>query len=312
MMSCRIESSSKEKDRVDTIGIVGLGRMGAPVLGRLVAAGFRVVAYDADASREAVARASGAEWESSLARLAARADAFVTVLPGPQEARAVVEEALENLAPGSLWLDLTSNDPRVTATLARRAEALGIATVGAAMGGGPANAEDGTLTFYLGGDDRALDRVGPVLAALSAKDGQHRAGARPWDGQIVKLLANALWFTHALAATESLLLGRSLGIDMPTLRGTLRQSAGASAFMSTHLDHLLQGDYLESFGLDRVVEELDSVVAMADEAGTPAPTLSTVAALHREALLAYGPIDGELSAARLLEERAGFTLRLPN
>lgn len=89
----------------------------------------------------------------------------------------------------------------------------------------------------------------------------------------------------------------------------LGNSPGGSVFIDQHLDALLAGDYLGSFGTNRVVEELDTLTDLAGETGTPFELSSLVARMHRQALARFGPVDGELLAARLLEERAGTTLR---
>ncbi|MFZ4893194.1 NAD-binding protein [Plantibacter sp. Mn2098] len=211
--------------------------------------------------------------------------------------------------PGSLWLDLTSNDPRVATEIASVAAAAGIASVGAPMGGGPGDARAGTLRFYTGGAEAAIDRVAPVLALLAREGGIVRTGDRIADGYTTKLLVNHLWFGQAVAVTESMLLAQSLGIAPASFRDALVGSAGESAFTTGSLDRLLAGDYLESFGIDRVVEELDAVIALAEETGTPFELSTLVGRIHRDALERFGAVDGELLAAKLLEEQAGSTLR---
>ncbi|WIB79013.1 NAD-binding protein [Curtobacterium sp. MCPF17_002] len=126
---------------------------------------------------------------------------------------------------------------------------------------------------------------------------------------MAKLLANALWFAHAAAGTEALLLGQALGLAPDALRQLLSDSAGGSSFMERHVGRLLDGDYLEEFPIDRVVEELRTVHSLAADAGTPTPVLSASADLHEQSLERFGPAMGELLGARLLEERAGTTLR---
>jgi hypothetical protein len=86
-------------------------------------------------------------------------------------------------------------------------------------------------------------------------------------------------------------------------------SAGDSAFAARHLPALLSGDYLRDFGLDRCVEELDSVERAAGLAGTPHPLTSATAELHRDALRRFGPVNGELMGPAWLEEQAGTRLR---
>lgn len=174
------------------------------------------------------------------------------------------------------------------------------------MGGGVSAARDGSLQFFVGGTNRAVDRARPVLEALGSVD---HVGEGIGDGYLTKLLANLLWFGQAVAVTEALLLGQSLGLSPAMLRDQLAATAGGSVFIDEYLDRLLAGDYLETFGIDRCVEELETLVSLARGANVPFELSSTIARLHRDALERFGAIDGELLAARLLEELAGTVLR---
>jgi 3-hydroxyisobutyrate dehydrogenase-like beta-hydroxyacid dehydrogenase len=275
--------------------------MGSPIARRL-AERFPTAVFDIDPPRrdgfEGV-RASGAD-------LAGTVDVLVTVLPGPAEVRAAVVDdgALAALAPGSLWLDLSSNDPQVSDELAQLATARGVESAAAPMGGGPVAAREGRLTFFLGTPVTTEARVRDILTPLGTPL-EPVAGTTPGAAHLAKLLANGLWFGQALAVTESLLLGRAAGLDPESLRALLAGSAAGSVFLDRHARALLEGDPMADFGLDRVVEELDILERLAVEAGTAHDVLGRVAAIHRDALAAYGPVDGELLGARLLLDRSG-------
>jgi 3-hydroxyisobutyrate dehydrogenase-like beta-hydroxyacid dehydrogenase len=290
------------------IGVIGVGRMGSALLPHLAGDGD-VGAFDVDPARRIVVESAGARWFPDLDGLARSADVLLTALPGPGELDSVASEALEVMRADTLWIDLTSGDPRVTRRLAERAAARGIACVSAAMGGSVDEASRADLTLYVGGDAASVARARPLLERLAATDGIRLAGSRPEDAQVVKLLANALWFAHAVAAGEALLLGQSLGLDPERLHELLRDSAGGSRFMSRDLGRLLDGDVMATFGIDRVVEELDTVAALGRDADTPTPVLDASADVHRAAFHRFGPMLGELLGVRLLEERAGRVLR---
>jgi len=236
--------------------------------------------------------------------IAASVDVLVTVLPGTAELESL-PPVLAALRPGSLWIDLTSSDPRVIQRLSKTQE---IDVVGAPMSGGPAAAEENLLRFQVGGGPAAVERARPLLELLGTVD---VVGDDVGDGYTAKLLANLLWFGQVVAVSEAVLLGTSLGVPAATLRRTLGASAGGSAFIDEYLDRLLDGDYAETFGLDRVVEELDTLAALAQQEGVPFELSSLVARLHREALERFGAVPGELLAAKLLEERAGRRLSGP-
>jgi 3-hydroxyisobutyrate dehydrogenase len=292
--------------RSERIGVLGVGRMGAPIARNLAAAGFNVTVYDLDVRRSGLAGVSVA---ASASGLAEASDILLTVLPGVPEIEGAMigpEPLIENMRPGSLWLDLTSNDPRIARAIAERASARGVDSVGAPMAGGVDAARNGSLRFYVGGSPGAIARTRPVLESLGALQ---QTGDTIEAGYVAKLLANLLWFGQVIAVTEALLLGQALGLPPAGLRDQLAASAGGSVFIDEYLDRLLDGDYLESFGIDRCVEELDTLVSLARGADVPFELSSIVAGIHRAALERFGAIDGELLGAKLLEEQAGRTLR---
>jgi len=213
------------------------------------------------------------------------------------------------LRPDALWIDMTSGDPRVSDRLAAAVEALGVQVVSVPIAGSPLDAERRALTFFTGGPPSAKAAAAPLPQHLSIGGTVRDAGPRPGDAQTAKLLANALWFAIAVATSEALLLGRSLGLEPPALAALLCDSAGGSVFADRHLGPMLDGDPFATFGIDRVVEELDTVAALGTDTGTPMPVLGASAAVHRAALARYGPELGELLAVRWLEDEAGRRLR---
>jgi len=274
------------------IGVVGVGRMGRPIALRLVSAGHSVLVHDPDAT--AVAGLATAP----LREVAEHGEVLLTVLPGTPELAAV--SASLGAVPG-VWIDLTSADPREIPGISHERR-----FVGAPMSGGPEAAASGDLRFFTGGDADAVAVARDVLGTLGEVI---EVGPDAASGYTVKLLANLLWFGQSVAAAEALLLGQRMGLEPGALRALLADSPGASAYLSGWAPRLLEGDYLQTFGLDRVVEELDSLTGLAADFGIPFELSAVVARLHHEALERFGPVDGELLATALLEERAGRLLR---
>jgi 3-hydroxyisobutyrate dehydrogenase-like beta-hydroxyacid dehydrogenase len=293
------------------VGVLGLGRMGLPIATALAGAAFEVTVFDPSPDRAALAAAASLVPAPSALTLANTVDVLVTVLPGAAETGEVMldDGLVDELMPGSLWLDLTSSAPDVVEQIAGRAAARGVVSVAAPMAGGPSAAESGALRFFAGGTDVAFAIALPLLEILGGDDAVTHVGLSVADGCSAKLLANLLWFGQVVAVTEALLLGVSLGVPIESLRKTLASSAGGSVFIDEYLDSLLSGDYLETFGIDRCVEELETLVRLAQGRGVPFELSTLVARLHREALERFGAIDGELLAAKLLEQRAGVALR---
>lgn len=268
---------------------------------RLVGAGFDVVATDLRPELRAQVRA---RWADTAVQVAGAADLLVTMLPGPEELIAVVDDLAGALAPDACWLEMSTAAPRVAAACATR----GVRFVDAPVGGGPEAARDGALLAFAGGEAKDLERCRPVLGVL-AREVIHVGSSG--SGYATKLLVNALWFTSAVASAEALTLGRRFGLELEPLVRALRQSAADSRFLADYADPLLDGDDLTTFPLARCHEELAEVVALADESGVSLDVISAVSELHRRALERYGDVDGELLGARLVAEQAGVALRRP-
>jgi 3-hydroxyisobutyrate dehydrogenase len=193
----------------------------------------------------------------------------------------------------------------VARPLREAALARGIQCLDAPMGGGPAAAAEGSLELFVGGPPETVERCLELLGAL----GHSRHVGGPGAGYTVKLLANLLWFGQALATGEALLLAQRAGLNLEAVRDALGRSAAAGQFLRRDVDALLDGDYLTTFGLDRCVEELEAIVALAGELDVPFEVSALVRDLHARALERFGPVEGELLGVALLEEQAGTALR---
>lgn len=293
------------------IGFLGVGRMGLPMCAKLAGAGYAVTAGDLRAELEAAVTECGARWESTSAEVAGAADVLITMLPGPQEVQDAMLEpgaALDALTPGATWIDMSSSSPAVGRRIAERARARGVGVLDAPVGGGVAAAVAGKLALFVGGDAMLVERHRALLGVVGDPERILHVGGHG-AGYTTKLLVNLLWFGQAVATAEALLLGRRAGIDLDVLREALASSAASSEFIRHDLEALFNGDYLESFGLDRCVEELATVTALARESGVPFELSKLVERIHRRALARYGAVDGELLAVALLEEEAGVPLR---
>ncbi|GAA0233261.1 hypothetical protein GCM10009539_18240 [Cryptosporangium japonicum] len=277
--------------------------MGLPIVRALVRAGHDVRVSDRRPEVAPAVRDAGARWAPD--DVTRGVDVVFTALPGNPELRASMPGLLDAIGPGVTWIDLTSTAPDLGRELAGAARARGVEVLDAPLGGGPAAASDAALTLYVGGRAEVLDRHRALLGAFA--DRIHHCG-EPGTGYLTKLLVNVLWFTQAAAVTEVLLLGQRAGLAPGVLGELLGDGPASSDFLRDYLPALLAGDGLRSFGLDRVVEELDAVRSAAAAAGSPYVVAGAVTDLYRDALAHFGPVDGELLGAAYLEHLAGRRL----
>jgi 3-hydroxyisobutyrate dehydrogenase len=285
--------------------------MGTPMCAALVRAGYQVTATDQRPERERAARACGADWRDTPAQAAAAAGVLISMLPGPREVDAALlgkAGALRSLAAGATWIDMSSNSPAAARPVQEQAMRRGVEVLEAPVGGGIAAAREGTLQLFVGGEANVVDKHRGLLEVLGGPGRIVHVGGHG-AGYTVKLLVNLLWFGQAVATAEALLLGQRAGIDPAVLQDALAGSSAASTLIRRDIGLVFGGDYLASFGLDRICEELDAVTALAREHQVPWQLSEVVRRTYHRALARFGPAEGELLAVGLLEEEAGDKLR---
>jgi 3-hydroxyisobutyrate dehydrogenase len=150
------------------IGFIGPGRMGRPMLGRLVAAGHDVSVLVRRPQARAAAEADGLPWAGTVAATVRDADAVFVVVLTDEQVRSVClgpDGAIAAMKPGATLIQHTTSDP-VTAELLTGAGAeRGIRVLDAALSGGPHDIAAGRLTPWVGGDEAVLEEMRPVRRA---------------------------------------------------------------------------------------------------------------------------------------------------
>lgn len=196
------------------VGMVGTGNMGGRMTRRMVEAGHRVLAVDADPSR---IPACGAEPAKDLAELAASCDVIMLSLPDSS----VIEEVMtgpgglaEHARAGQVIVDLSTANPASTRKLHDELAARKARYLDAGISGGAAAAEKGTLTLMVGGDEAALAQVRPLLDAFSAHV-HHMGGSG--SGHVTKVLNNFLNGVTLAATAEVMVAGKKAGLDLAQL-----------------------------------------------------------------------------------------------
>lgn len=294
------------------VGFIGLGRMGAPMATNLRRAGFDVVVFDLLAEATEPLVLAGAVAAESAPGVAASCDVLVTMLPGPAQITAVMAGpagAFQGLREGAMWVDMSTSTPVAAREAAAEGEARGVAVLDAPVAGMVRGAVAGTLQIFVGGASTDVARVLPVLEAMGDPERIQHVGPRG-AGYAVKLCLNLLWFMHAAASAEVLVLGAKAGVEVGTLRRALVAGPAGSVLLERDIDGVFDGDYDESFTLDLVTKDLGLAVDLGRELGIPMELAALVEQLHRRARAMYGDQAGELSIVRLAEEAAGIKLRL--
>src|SRR4051795_1458276 len=153
----------------ERIGYVGLGNLGVHLAASLLKAGHEVVVTDLH--RDAADRLveAGARWADTAAAVAAQATVVFTCLPSPAAVDAVLcgsKGILEGFAPGSTWIDNSTNDRAETLRLAARCADAGVEMLECPVTGGVHKAAEGDITFLVGGEQSLFERHRHLLEAM--------------------------------------------------------------------------------------------------------------------------------------------------
>jgi len=296
------------------VGFIGLGNMGGPMCGHVIAAGFEVTAFDLDADSVSRAVARGARGAWSVSECVRGAEMLVTSLPGPPQVEQVLcgpEGAIVELDHGALVIEMSTSSLPVGRRVAAEAGARGVSVLDAPVAGQTIGAQAGTLAIYVGGSDAAFRRALPVLEAIGDPQRIFHLGPNG-SGYTVKLLLNLTWFMQAVATAETLAVGVKAGVELDKLHHALVHSPANSNFLERDVRMLLDGgDYDEGCSMKLVNKDLALAVDLARDVGLPVEMTALVEQIHRRARVLYGDDAGEMSAIRLYEELAGVELRLP-
>src|SRR6195952_4964543 len=273
-----------------TIGFIGLGNMGAPMAANLVKAGHAVTGYDLNpAALQALAQAGG-KVASSAADAVKGASVVITMLPAGDHVREVylhqggLIDATRESQP--LLIDCSTIDVDSARTVTAAAETAGLAMLDAPVSGGTAGAQNGTLTFMVGGSEEAFARGKAVLEAMG-KNIFHAGG--PGAGQAVKICNNMMLAINMVGVCEGFLLAQKLGLDWDKLHQICATATANSWALSNYCPAPgpvpaapSNRDYAPGFAAALMVKDVKLSQAAADATGSPTPLAAMALGFYQQ------------------------------
>jgi 3-hydroxyisobutyrate dehydrogenase len=237
--------SATSNGQLPSVGFVGVGAMGTPMVAALSEAGYDVLIHDVSADRAAAAVANtSAAVASQLLDLGSR-DVIVLMLPDSD----VVESVLigEGLAaamhPGAVVLDMSSSDPYRTRELAERLAVTGVQLVDAPVSGGVRRALSRELAIMVGGTDAQVEALTPLLKTMGSS--VFHVGMIG-SGHAAKALNNMASATGLLIAAEVIEAGNRFGIEPDTLLALINQSTGRNNSTETKFAQFILNESFSS------------------------------------------------------------------
>jgi 3-hydroxyisobutyrate dehydrogenase len=254
--------------RSPTVGFIGLGQMGQPMVRNLLRAGFSVTGFDL--RNESIAALAGeAGFQSAAsAQQAAGCEVLILMLPDSTAVDGLLwaQGLAGHLSASQVLIDMGSSDPVRSRDNAARLAAQGTGFIDAPVSGGVRRALDASLAIMIGGEAGHLDRVRPVLEALG-KTLVHVGAAGA--GHAVKALNNYVSASGLLAVCEALVAAEAFGIDPHKVNEVFKASTGRNNTTDVKVEaFMLSGAFNSGFAMSLMRKDLQTARSFIERMGT--------------------------------------------
>jgi len=272
------------------VAFIGLGNMGGPMAANLVKAGYQVTGFDLSQSALDALVAAGGRTAATAVDAAGGAEAVITMLPAGPHVRSVYlgdgsqGGLVAAAAPGALLIDCSTIDVDSARAVAAAAEAAGLPMIDAPVSGGTVGAENGTLTFMVGGPDTAVAAARPILDVMG-KTIVHCGG--PGTGQAAKICNNMILGISMIGVCEAFALADQLGLDRQRLFDVSSKSSGQCWSLTTYCPvpgpvptSPANRGYTPGFSAAMMAKDLRLAQLAAQSSGATTPMGGTAAGLY--------------------------------
>ncbi|HVR52440.1 MAG TPA: L-threonate dehydrogenase [Pseudorhodoferax sp.] len=293
----------------ETVGLIGLGAMGAGIAATLRRKGHALRVCDARPGVAAAFAADGGTACATPAEVAQGCAVVVSVVVNAQQTEAVLfgeHGAAAAMAAGSVFVMCSTVDPNWSVALEARLAALGLLYIDGPISGGAAKAAGGQMTMMTAGRPAAYAKAGGVLEAMAGK--VYRLGEQAGAGSKVKIINQLLAGVHIAAAAEAMALGLREGVDAAALYEVITHSAGNSWMFENRMAHVLAGDYTPLSAVDIFVKDLGLVLDTARASKFPLPLAATAHQMFMQASTAGHAAEDDAAVIKIFP---GITLPAP-
>lgn len=235
---------------------IGTGIMGASMADHLLAAGHRLTVYNRTRSKAGALLAKGAQWADTPAAAAVTAEVIFMMVGFPKDVETVVlgeDGVLGSTKSGSILVDCTTSSPALAQKIAQAAKIKGIAALDAPVSGGDIGAKNAALSFMVGGDAAAFEKVKPLFAIMG-KPAVLQGG--PGAGQHTKMVNQILIASNMIGVCEALLYAKKSGLDPLTVLQSVGGGAAASWSLSNLWPRIIDGNFEPGFFVEHFIKDM--------------------------------------------------------
>ena len=292
------------------IGFVGLGIMGSPMAGHLIAAGHTLFLNTLGNVPEDLIKAGG-KAEASAADVARKADIIITMVPDTPDVETVLfgkNGVAEGLSAGKLVIDMSSISPVETKKFAKRINELGVDYLDAPVSGGEVGAKAASLTIMVGGPEVAFERARPLFETMGKNITLVGGNG---DGQTTKVANQIIVALNIEAVGEALLFASRAGADPAKVRQALMGGFAASRILEVHGDRMVKRTFDPGFRIALHQKDLNLALTTARQLGLSLPNTATAQELFNACVSHGGAAWDHSGLVRALEIMANHEIGAP-
>ncbi|EAE1530311.1 NAD(P)-dependent oxidoreductase [Listeria monocytogenes] len=266
---------------MEKIGFVGIGVMGSSMAGHLLEAGYEVLVYTRTKTKAEDLLDKGALWVETPGELANKVDILISMVGYPKD----VEELylgengfLENLAVGTVAIDMTTSSPALAKKMAEFGREKGIGVLDAPVSGGDIGAKNGTLSIMVGGSEDVFLKVKPIFDILgSSVILQGDAGA----GQHTKMVNQIAIASNMIGVTEAIIYAEAAGLNPSRVLDSISGGAAGSWSLANLIPRVLKDDFSPGFFIKHFIKDMGIAISEAKQMGLELPGLTLAEKIYQ-------------------------------
>lgn len=291
------------------LGFVGIGRMGAPMVQRLIEAGYTVTIYDTNAQACSALAANGAKVVDSPKAVADQVETVFISLPMPQVVLAVGlgEKGLREGSKVRTVIDLSTTGPQAAKELAAGLAEKSITTIDCPVSGGVAGATRGSLALMVAGDRNVFESLQPALAVLGRAV---YVGDQPGQAQTLKVINNLISVTALSITSEAMVMGVKAGLDPDIMLEVINSGSGRTNASEDKLPkYVLPRNFGFGFAIGLSAKDVRLCLEESERLGVPLQVGNATRNLLNAARDKFGDQADMTEIIRYVEEQAGVEVR---
>lgn len=269
------------------VGWIGTGVMGLSMCGHVLAAGYRVTAYNRTPARLDPLLQRGARAAGSPAEVAQNSDVIFTIVGYPRDVREVTlgpQGTLAAARPDTVLVDMTTSEPDLAREIAAAARTRNVHAVDAPVSGGDVGAREARLSIMVGGDEHAVAAIRPLLETMG-KTIVHQGP--PGSGQHTKMVNQILIATNMIGVCEALLYAYRAGLSLESVLASVSGGAAGSWSLSNLAPRIINNNFDPGFFVEHFLKDMGIALQESRRMNLALPGLALAEQLYR-AVAAHG------------------------